>query len=113
MIKKNNLTRKRNVDGCCIISVLFVIIITYCRDGTLDDRVVRIYRAVCVRLDVCEFDNDRRLADAGIDVIYDTSVKIFLSIFMFISFFYNTNVNQLIIIYKTNVMYLIILFLRS
>ena len=69
-----------------MISVLFVIIITYCRDDTLDDRRVCICLPVCKRLDVCEVDDDRRLFDEGIGVIYDTSVKIFLGILMFISF---------------------------
>ena len=69
-----------------MISVLFVIIIKYCRDDTLDDRRVCICLPVCNRLDVCEVDDDRRLFDEGIGVIYDTSVKIFLGILMFISF---------------------------
>jgi len=67
-----------------MISVLFVIIITYCRDDTLDDRRVCICLPVCKRLAVCEVDADRRLFDEGIGVIYATSVKIFLGIFMFI-----------------------------
>ena len=93
-----------------MISVLFVIIITYCRDDTLDDRRVCICLPVCKRLDVCEVDDDRRLFDEGIGVIYCKDFPWYLYVYLLYSTntINNTNVNELII-YKINVVYFIIL----